>query len=89
MIQASWFDLDGTLLDTAPDMIAVLDQLLAEESREPLDYATGRAHVSNGALGLIDLAFGAPDAALPLIPRARYLELYSNHLATVSTPYAG
>ena len=88
-LSAVLFDLDGTLLDTAPDMIAVLDQLLAEESREPLDYDTGRAHVSNGAFGLIDLAFGALEEAHRLSLRERYLELYEHHLATRTAPFEG
>ena len=51
------FDLDGTLVDTAPDMIAVLDDLQRTEGQVPLPYETARAHVSNGAAGLIHLAF--------------------------------
>ena len=51
------FDLDGTLLDTAPDMIAALNMLRAEESREPLPYALARTQVSHGSSGLLRLAF--------------------------------
>ena len=54
------FDLDGTLVDTAPDMVRVLLDLLASEGRAPLDYGLVRSHVSNGAAGLINLGF--PDA---------------------------
>ncbi len=88
-LSAVLFDLDGTLLDTAPDMIGVLDQLLAEESREPVDYDYGRAHVSNGALRLIDIAFGKLDEAHRLSLRNRYLELYENRLATHTIPFEG
>ena len=56
-LQAVLFDLDGTLLDTAPDMVESLLQLLTEESAPPIDYALARSHVSNGALGLIDIGF--------------------------------
>jgi 2-phosphoglycolate phosphatase len=88
-LSAVLFDLDGTLLDTAPDMIAVLDQLMIEESREPLDYEYGRAHVSNGSLGLVDIAFGKLDEAHRLSLRDRYLDLYEQHLATRTTPFEG
>jgi len=88
-LSAVLFDLDGTLLDTAPDMIAVLDQLMAEESREPLDYEHARAHVSNGSLGLIDIAFGKLEEALRLSLRDRYLDLYEQDLATRTVPFEG
>jgi len=51
------FDLDGTLVDTAPDMVAALAALMQAEGREPLPYALARSWVSNGAAGLIGLAF--------------------------------
>jgi len=88
-LSAVLFDLDGTLLDTAPDMVAALDQLLLEESREPLDYDTGRARVSNGALGLIDHAFGELEEAHRMSLRDRYLDLYAQHLATRTVPFEG
>ena len=88
-LSAVLFDLDGTLLDTAPDMVAVLDQLLAEEKHEPLDYEQGRAHVSNGALGLIDIAFGELEEAHRMSLRDRYLELYAKRLVTRTVPFEG
>jgi phosphoglycolate phosphatase-like HAD superfamily hydrolase len=51
------FDLDGTLVDTAPDMVAVLQDLQRAHGLEPVDYELGRAYVSNGALGLLGLGF--------------------------------
>jgi N-acetyl-D-muramate 6-phosphate phosphatase len=52
-----FFDLDGTLVDTAPDMVAVLVAMQESKGSIPVPYELARASVSHGALGLIDLAF--------------------------------
>jgi phosphoglycolate phosphatase len=52
------FDLDGTLIDTAPDMAAALNRLLIAENREPLPFSQIRPVVSKGSLALVQLAFG-------------------------------
>jgi len=83
------FDLDGTLLDTAPDMVAALDELLRESGYDPVDYATARAHVSRGALGLIDMACGGIDEAHRVSLRNRYLELYAQRLTRTTTLFDG
>lgn len=70
-------DLDGTLLDTAPDMHGALDRLLIEEGRAPLPFATVRPHVSHGAAALVRLGFGTPQAAEFERLRRRFLELYA------------
>jgi phosphoglycolate phosphatase len=72
------FDLDGTLVDTAPDLVAVLNRLLAEQDRPPVPYAIARNEVSNGALGLIRLGFDlAPDAPVATELRQRFLAVYA------------
>ena len=45
-IRAVMFDLDGTLLDTAPDFIAVVNKLLQENERDELPHDMIRASVS-------------------------------------------
>lgn len=55
--RAALFDLDGTLLDTAPDMAGALDALLAELGREPLPFEDVRVQVSNGSIALARMAF--------------------------------
>jgi phosphoglycolate phosphatase len=56
-IRAVLFDLDGTLLDTAPDLIRVLNQVRREQGRDALPYAQARTQVSHGSAGLIRLGF--------------------------------
>lgn len=58
MIQAVFFDLDGTLIDTAPDFYVVLNQVLAHAGRPPVSEAAVRSQVSNGARALVTLGFG-------------------------------
>ncbi|WP_421864760.1 HAD-IA family hydrolase [Motiliproteus sp.] len=53
------FDLDGTLLDSAPDFHRILNQLRQEQKLTPLDYDQVRQQVSNGAAAMIQQAFGS------------------------------
>ncbi len=86
------FDLDGTLVDTAPDLCAALNHALAELERPPVDAATVRHLVGHGARALIErglaLSGGGSDAeaarALPL-----FLSHYAAHIADASQPFAG
>ena len=72
------FDLDGTLADTAPDLVAVLNALLAENQRPPVPFAVARNVVSHGAIGLIRLGFGLTgDAPVDPSLRQRFLDLYA------------
>lgn len=53
-----FFDLDGTLADTAPDLVAAANQLLIARNLAPKQYELLRPHASAGARGLIGSAFG-------------------------------
>jgi len=53
-----FFDLDGTLADTAPDLVAAANQLLIARKRAVLPYEVLRPRASAGARGLIAGAFG-------------------------------
>ncbi len=79
------FDLDGTLIDTAPDMAAALDILCDEEQLARLPYSEVRPVVSNGSIALVTLAFGKnlDEQTLSRLKK-RYLEIYQNHLAVHS-----
>ena len=56
-MSAVLFDLDGTLIDTAPDMAASLNQILLEEGLPELSLADLRPHVSRGGLAMTQCAF--------------------------------
>ncbi|MDH2435771.1 HAD-IA family hydrolase [Pokkaliibacter sp. MBI-7] len=84
------FDLDGTLLDTAPDFHVVVNRLLAEEGRAERDYAFVRAQVSNGSQALVCSAFDiTPDAADFSRLRARLLDLYLQHVSVYTCLFDG
>jgi len=79
------FDLDGTLIDTAPDMAAALDLLCDEEKIARQPYTQVRPVVSNGSVALVTLAFGETLEVSTLERlKTRYLEIYQNHLAVHS-----
>ena len=59
-LRAVLFDMDGTLLDTAPDMVGALNALRREADLEPLPYEAVRPTVSHGAARVVKSGF--PDA---------------------------
>ena len=89
-LKAIVFDLDGTLLDTAPDFIYALNRLRQEEQLPTLDETRIRNTVSDGARALVTLGFdlreGEPDFERL---RLRLLELYLRHLAVKSCLFPG
>ena len=52
------FDLDGTLIDSAPDLAGAANRLRADHGLEPLPYASLRPMVGSGARGMVGVAFG-------------------------------
>jgi len=88
-IRGVLFDLDGTLLDTAPDLIRVLNQVRVEQGREPVPYEIARTQVSHGSSGLIRLGF--PDLAGDALEvlRLRLLDLYAAQLAIDTALFEG
>ena len=79
------FDLDGTLVDTAPDMVAVLLGMQKDHGLALVPYDLARSHVSNGAVGLIRLAFPEADDALMKQLHQEYLDRYENAVCVDST----
>lgn len=86
-IEGVLFDLDGTLLDTAPDMGGALNELRIEQGLEHLPEAMIRCHVSRGAAALVRLGFSSlgPAEQAPLVER--FLVLYRNRLARLTQPF--
>ena len=84
------FDLDGTLIDTAPDMAAALNDLLESEGRMSLPFATIRPHVSHGSTGMLHIGFGdgLPASEVERL-RGAFLERYQANLAGHSRPFPG
>ena len=76
MIDAVLFDLDGTLIDTAPDMGGALNDLLIEENLQPIPLAQIRPYVSQGVLVLTRLGFGDRIGAFALA--TPFYELHRN-----------
>jgi 2-phosphoglycolate phosphatase len=87
--RAVLFDLDGTLLDTAPDMVGALNQLRREASRQPFPFDVGRQFVSHGATALVRLAFADADAPQFEALRKRFLEIYRGRLSLETRVYDG
>lgn len=84
------FDLDGTLLDTAPDLAAALNRLRELEGLAPLPYADIRPHVSHGSKALTRLGFElSPDSAEFETLRLRLLDLYHEDVASRSRLFDG
>ena len=87
---AVFFDLDGTLVDTAPDLAYALNQVLLEYNKSPLPLETIRPVASDGSPGLIKLAFGisAEDPEYTTI-QTRFIELYRHHINRESRLFDG
>jgi phosphoglycolate phosphatase len=83
------FDLDGTLLDTAPDMVGALNALCLENGRPELPYAAARAVVSHGAGRLVKLGFPDADPSTCEELQRRFLVIYRDNLSVATRPFPG
>jgi phosphoglycolate phosphatase len=86
-------DLDGTLIDSAGDIVGAANRLLEEEGRTPIDAAAGRAMIGEGAAALVERAFAitgpapTPEEAAALV--RRYRAIYERHPLDETTIYPG
>ncbi|MBE7218522.1 MAG: phosphoglycolate phosphatase [Caulobacteraceae bacterium] len=87
------FDLDGTLVDTAPDLIGALNTVLGEEKLAPVPLAAARHLVGQGGRALLRRGFA--DSGREVDPAdedrlfQRFLDAYREHIADESRPYPG
>jgi phosphoglycolate phosphatase len=85
------FDLDGTLVDTAPDLVAATNHVLAHAGLPPIDAKSLRPYIGHGARYMIEKATAAASlsAAQHEAMLARFLDYYGAHIAVGSRPFAG
>jgi phosphoglycolate phosphatase len=87
------FDLDGTLVDTAPDLLGALNAILAREGRRMVEYADLRHLVGFGAGTMMTEAFKMTGDAMPEDRVAElvndYVAHYRRHIAVASRPFPG
>ena len=87
------FDLDGTLVDSAPDLVGTLNVLLEQEGIAPLPLAQARPFIGRGAKWLLERGFTAQGHPVPLdeMPALfdRFIAHYSVHCADLTRPFPG
>jgi phosphoglycolate phosphatase len=87
------FDLDGTLIDTAPDLIDTLNIVFAREGLPPVPYETARTLIGGGARAMIVRGLEAEGRTVVPAELERlfqdFLAHYSEHIADRSRPFPG
>lgn len=85
------FDLDGTLVDTAPDLISTLNLVLAGEGLPPVAYDDARRMIGGGARRMIERALMAESREVPRPEIDRmyriFIDHYGTHIADRSRPF--
>lgn len=82
LIRAVLFDLDGTLVDTAPDLLYALNQVRAEHALPPLPLSEFRSITNLGAKAMMKLGFGVDeDEHQYAYLRERFIAHYMHHVA--------
>jgi phosphoglycolate phosphatase len=87
------FDLDGTLVDTAPDLVDTLNVILTREGFAPVPYDLARSAIGSGAKRLLERGLAQQGASIPAARLdelyADYLTHYAEHIADRSRPFPG
>lgn len=89
-LRAVLFDMDGTLLDSAPDFIAICQAMRAERDLTPIADKLIRDQVSGGARAMVAATFAMdPEHAEFEALRLEFLERYQQHCAVLTRPFDG
>ena len=87
------FDLDGTLVDTAPDLIAALNFVLGREGLSPIPMKSARNMIGAGARKLIERGLELEGRMVSVADLNRltkdFIEYYAAHIADASRPFEG
>jgi phosphoglycolate phosphatase len=87
------FDLDGTLVDTAPDLIAALNYVLDREGLPPVPLASARNMIGAGARKLLERGLELEGRTMSTADIDRltkvFIDYYAAHIADESRPFAG
>ena len=87
------FDLDGTLVDTAPDLINALNFILAREGLAPVPMHAARSMIGAGARKLLERGLELEGRTISLAELDRltgdFISHYAEHIADVSRPFDG
>jgi phosphoglycolate phosphatase len=93
---AGWtiaFDLDGTLIDTAPDLLGALNVILVEQGMAPAPMSAVRQLVGHGLRGMLIRAYAMADLTISEEQiaelRPRIVEIYRGRIAQESRPFPG
>jgi len=81
------FDLDGTLLDSAPDMLATVNTMRADRGEPPMPLSALRPHVSRGARAMAAAAFPLVDADIRETWIPEFLDRYQVELGRHGRPF--
>jgi phosphoglycolate phosphatase len=82
-------DLDGTLVDSVPDLQGALNRLMATRNLAPFTEAATQAMVGDGARVLVERGFAARDADMTEADYAHFIADYTVNAAARSRPYPG
>jgi phosphoglycolate phosphatase len=83
------FDLDGTLVDSLPDLTSALDRMLAARGLQPLSQAEVRPMIGDGTKKLVERALTSRGAAYDDAIEEAMVADYTGHVAAESRPYPG
>jgi phosphoglycolate phosphatase len=87
------FDLDGTLVDTAPDLISALNYVLAREGLPPVPLQQARTMIGQGARRLIERGLELEGREMSMAEVTRlttdFIDYYAAHIADESRPFEG